>query len=48
MLNGASGVMVKDIKMAIKTKVFNRKDSFLTLQCSECTISNNILPFLYP
>jgi hypothetical protein len=48
MLNGAPGAMVKDTKIEIKAKVFNRKDSFLTLQCIECTISKNILPFLYP
>jgi hypothetical protein len=48
MLNGAPGAMVKDTKIEIKTKVFNRKVSFLALQCIECTISKNILPFLYP
>jgi hypothetical protein len=47
-LNGTLGVMVKNIKIEIKAKKFNRKDSFLTLQCIECTISKNILPFLYP
>jgi hypothetical protein len=45
MLNGAPGVMIKNTK--IKAKVFNRKDSFLALQCIECTIFKNILPFLY-
>jgi hypothetical protein len=48
MLNGVPGAIVKDTKIEIKAKVFNRKDSFLTLQCIECTISKNILPFLYP
>jgi hypothetical protein len=28
MLNGASGTMVKDIKLEIKAKNFNKKDSF--------------------
>jgi hypothetical protein len=50
MLNGApgGGAMVKDTKIKIKAKVFDKKDSFLALQCIECTISKNILPFLYP
>jgi hypothetical protein len=39
--------MVKNTKIEIKAKVFNRKDSFLTHQCIACTISKNILPFLY-
>jgi hypothetical protein len=47
-LNGAFGVMVKDIKIEIKAKNFNRNFFFLTLQCIECIISKNILPFLYP
>jgi hypothetical protein len=37
MLNGAPA-MVKDTKIEIKTKVFNRKYSFSTLHCIECTI----------
>jgi hypothetical protein len=48
MLNDVPVTMVKDTRIEIKAKIFNRKDSFLTLQCIECTISNNILPFLYP
>jgi hypothetical protein len=48
MLNGTPGVMVKDTKIEIKVKVFNIKDSFSTLQCIECIISRNILPFFYP
>jgi hypothetical protein len=48
MLNGALGEMVKYIKIEIKAKNFNRKDSFSTLQCIECTIFKNILSFLYP
>jgi hypothetical protein len=49
MLNGVSKVIiVKDIKIEIKSKNFNKKYSFLTLQCMECIILKNILPFLYP
>jgi hypothetical protein len=48
MLNGAPRTMVKNKKIEIKAKVFNRKVSFLALQCIECTISKIILPFLYP
>jgi hypothetical protein len=48
MLNGVPGAMVKNTKIEIKAKDFNRKDSFLALQCIKCTISKNILPFLYP
>jgi hypothetical protein len=48
MLNGAPGAMVKDTNLEIKAKIFNRKYSFLTLQCIECTISKNILLFLNP
>jgi hypothetical protein len=44
---GAFEAMVKGTKIEIKTKVFNEKDSFLALQCIECTIFKNILPFLY-
>jgi hypothetical protein len=47
MLNGAPGAMVNDTKIEIKAKLFNRKVSFLALQYIECTISKNILPFLY-
>jgi hypothetical protein len=47
MLNGGYVAMVKDAKIKIKAKIFNRKYSFLTLQCIECTISKNILPYLY-
>jgi hypothetical protein len=47
MLNGVLGAMVKDTKIEIKAKVLNWKDFFLALQCIECTISNNILSFLY-
>jgi hypothetical protein len=42
MLNGVPGAMVKDTKTEIKVKNFNRKVSFLVLQCIECTISKNI------
>jgi hypothetical protein len=33
MLNCVPGAMVKNTKMEIKAKVFNKKDSFLALQC---------------
>jgi hypothetical protein len=46
-LNGVPGAMVKDTKIEIKAKVFDKKVSFLALQCIKCTISKNILPFLY-
>jgi hypothetical protein len=42
------GAMIKNSKIEIKTKVFNKKNSFLTLQCIECTIFKNILLFLNP
>jgi hypothetical protein len=48
MLNDDTCAMVKDTKIEIKVKVFIKKDYFLTLKCIECTISKNILPFLYP
>jgi hypothetical protein len=48
MINCASGAMIKDTKIEIKAKISNRKDYFLTLQCIECIISKNLLPFLYP
>jgi hypothetical protein len=48
MLNGVPRGMIENTKIEIKIKKFNRKDSFLTLQCIECTISKNFLSFWYP
>jgi hypothetical protein len=39
MLNGALGAMVNDIKIEIKAKNFNRKHSFLPLQCIDALFS---------
>jgi hypothetical protein len=46
MLNGVPREMIENTKIEIKIKNFNRKDSFLTLQCIECTISNNFFIIL--
>jgi hypothetical protein len=48
MLNGAPEAMVNNTKIEIKAKVFNRKESFLAIQCIEYTIFKNTLAFLYP